>query len=106
MPAAGAALATAGLGFVAAFIAQASEAVPPEVTTWVSAGGATAAVGGLVYVARLLASGRLVSYPVEKLMEDALAREDRMHVVLESERQRHDDYRAWVVAQRERPDDR
>jgi hypothetical protein len=79
------ALAISGAGLVATLLGATSPAPPSDVSTWVSAGGATAAVGGLVYVARLLAAGKLVSYPVEQLQQDSRRREDTLaHLVADA----------------------
>lgn len=88
---AGIALLAAGSGTVAQWLAQAAAAPSSsEVSAWVSAGGTSLAVGGLVYIARLLASGHLVAYPVEKLQEDAASREKDLsdHLKRSHERER------------------
>lgn len=87
MPAAFVALSISGLGFLAALVGVTAPEAPSEITTWVSAGGATAAVGGLVYVARLLAAGKLVSYPVEQLQQDSQRREEALtHMMADAQR--------------------
>lgn len=82
------ALGATGFGVIAAtlgpFIAQATA---PDVAPWVSAGGATAAVGGLVYVARLLASGQLIAAPVAAREKEASEREKVLERLVE---QSHD----------------
>lgn len=95
-----ASLATALGGVTTVLVAQVSPAAD-DVTTWVTAGGATAAVGGLVYVARLLASGQLVSYPVEKLQEEATRREDRLEAMLKAATRREDTYHEFLTRRRE-----
>lgn len=84
------ALMTAGVGQLASVVAQATGATSSEVTSWVSAGGTTMVVGALVYIARLLASGHLVAYPVEALHKEASKRESKLsdHLKRAHERER------------------
>lgn len=82
------ALLTAGVGQLVAVLAQAAGSpTTSEVTSWVSAGGTTMVVGALVYIARLLASGHLVAYPVEQLQERSDEREKEL---LEMAKRAHD----------------
>lgn len=51
-----------GMGTAAgSFIAQASGGAADNLAPWATGGGAAAAVGGIVYIARLMATGRLVA---------------------------------------------
>lgn len=73
------ALAGVGAGQVLQLLAQATPSVSSsELSSWVSAGGTSIAVAGLAYIARLLASGHLVAYPVERLQEEAAERERQL----------------------------
>lgn len=101
MTAAVVALTVSASGSAAAFFAQAV-APTSDVTTWVSAGGATAAVTGLAYIARLLAAGRLVAYPVEKLQEEGNRREERLTAMLEAANRREDNYYKMLAGQPKR----
>lgn len=77
------ALIASGTGQLLHVFAQAvTSTTSAEVSSWVSAGGTTLAVGGLAYIARLLASGHLVAYPVEKLQEDGAKREEELREAL------------------------
>jgi hypothetical protein len=93
------AISTAVLGVTASTAGLLAQAAAPDVAPWVSAGGATAAVGGLVYVARLLASGELVASPVadrerdlRRLVHQSERREERLQELLEEAGRREDSY--------------
>lgn len=87
------AVAAAGAGQVTQLLAQAGGSPSSaEVTSWVSAGGTTIVVGALAYIARLLASGHLVAYPVEKLQEDAGKREKDLEEALKRAHEREKSY--------------
>lgn len=90
-----AALSIAGAGNLG-LIATAAAAEPTStLAPWIQGGGSAAAVGGLVYMARLIANGRLVPREVkdteDDLRSDAMAagqREARAMAIAEAQ-QRH-----------------
>lgn len=59
---------------------------------WVSGGGAAAAVGGLVYVAKKLAAGDLVAFPVSEIVKHQQEREMKLEGMLEDSLRREDSY--------------
>lgn len=73
----GFAIFTSTFGMTTFAVTSFAQTTAPDLGPWVSGGSATMAVGGLVYVARLLASGRLVhsdSAAREKALEDMAER--------------------------------
>lgn len=71
---------------------------PSTIAPWVSAGGSVTAVGGIVYIARLLATGRLVARDpaeVEKRLQTLV---DEVSAVAEEGHQREVDYLEFLKA--------
>lgn len=86
-----------------ALLAASGDSVGP----WVSGGGAAAAVGGLVYVAKKFAAGELAAVNLTELVEqivgllrDSQAREARLHEIIEDAKEREDSLRALLLARR------
>lgn len=69
-----------------------------DVAAWLSGGGAAAAVAGLAYIAKRLASGELVAVPLARVIEHADKREERLLALLDDANQREDAYRALLVS--------
>ena len=89
------ALSVTGLGIMIPLIAQASGG--DNIANYISGGGSAAAVGGLVYMARKILSGDLVSRPtvvVEKelarLIQDSHDRETGLQNVMADANKRED----------------
>lgn len=107
-----AALASIGLGVVAALyglVAQV-DGGGSDLAPFVSGGGAMAAVGGLVYVARLMASGRLVAIDTRSQNESMKAMAEGYRAELAESRRREDralqreaDYRDALLRARRAP---
>lgn len=91
-----AALTTSVAGVVTPLVAQAAT---HDVAPWVSAGGATAAVGGLVYIAKKLAAGELVAVPVAKLLEQSRADHDKLGALTAECLRREDLLHRMLLAQ-------
>lgn len=64
---------------------------------YVSGGGAAAAVAGLVYIAKKLASGELVAVPIANVMRQQEEREKVVLRLLEEERERADVFKTFLV---------
>lgn len=96
------ALLTAALGTVLAAAGSVFAAAnnTTDFTPWVSGGGAAAAVGGLVYIAKKLADGSLVAYPVADLHRQSDERERQLHELVDDSRQREDSLRLLILQQR------
>lgn len=62
-------LTTIAGGILASVVGFAAEGVG-SASPWLQTGGTAAAVGGLAYVAKLLADGKLVANPVAELIRD------------------------------------
>jgi hypothetical protein len=99
-----------GLGYTFAAIGLAAIGVVGQAVTavlvaasgadlgpWVSGGSATAAVGGLVYIAKRLASGELVARNVAEIEKRAEERERQMLELMADGRQREDAFRAFLA---------
>lgn len=54
-------LAGAALSTLSNLLAAATTGTPADFAPWISGGGAVTAVGGIVYIARLMATGQLVA---------------------------------------------
>lgn len=101
-----AAIAIAAVGVLAQASALVLAAASGDaVTPWVSGGGAAAAVGGLVYMAKKLMAGELVALNTAQMIEKAGERDQRfadlVTRVLEVERdgrEREDAHRALLLA--------
>ena len=83
------------LSFGAWFVAQTTGT--DTLAPYVSGGGAAAAVAGLVYIAKKLASGELVAVPIAHLMESSAKREDTLQKLLDDSKEREDVMRAFLV---------
>jgi hypothetical protein len=95
-------------GAAASIGAVIAEVGGTDLGPWVSGGGAAAAVGGLVYVAKKFASGDVVAFPVADVvfkLQEQHEREDqrhrtemqKLHDVIKDSNDREDGYRAWLL---------
>lgn len=93
-----AALATTAIGFVISTMgAVLAETSGSSVAPWAQVTGTAAAVGGLVYVAKLLADGRLVAQPVSDLVKEGARREERLHELVNESVDRENALRAFLI---------
>lgn len=93
------ALTTAAVGFAGSTIATViAETSGSSVAPWAQVTGTAAAVGGLVYVAKLLADGRLVAQPVADLLRESAHREERLHQALDESQERENALRAFLIS--------
>lgn len=74
-----------------------------EVGTWLAGGGSAAAVAGLAYIAKRLASGDLVAIRVDKLLKDGEVRETRLEALVTEGRAREDALRDLLLNRRPAP---
>lgn len=63
---------------------------------YVSGGGAAAAVAGLVYIAKKLASGELVAVPIADVMKQQATREEKLLEMLDEAKDREDAFKAFL----------
>lgn len=95
------ALGTAVSGIVAS-AAGWTIAASTDLGPWAQVGGTGVAVSALVYVAKLMADGKLVALPVAEIIKKADDRERRLEDMVEDGKQREDALRA-LLFQRQGP---
>lgn len=82
-----------GVGFLLAQTPGGADNLAP----YVSGGGAAAAVAGLVYIAKKLASGELVAVPIANVMKQQEDRERKLSELLEDGKEREDVYKSFLL---------
>ena len=94
-----AAIATSTAGTVATAVGYllATTSGTDTLAPYVSGGGAAAAVAGLVYIAKKLASGELVAVPISDVMKQQERREATLLVLVEEGREREDVYKSFLL---------
>ena len=95
------ALSTAAVGMITSAVGW-TLAASTDLGPWAQVGGTGVAVSALVYVAKLMADGKLVALPVADIIKAAEDRERRLIDQVEDGKQREDALRALLFSVRGR----
>ena len=68
-----------------------------DLPSYATGAGATAAVGGLVYIARLMATGRLVARDPALVEKTLMEMTHQLTKLVESDQEHEDDYRQFLL---------
>jgi hypothetical protein len=85
-----------GLSQLGVIIAQVDDGATGSIGAFVSAGGAAAAVGGIVYIAKLMATGQLVARDPARVEQKLTEVVDQSQTLLRESHVREQSYLEWL----------